>query len=329
MKKLIAGIIIGVALTATTNVFADSIKEYILTKADYPIMVNGQKYQNTDLPVLSYKGSTYMPLKAVGEVLGVSAAWNNTMQRVEISGSGSNVAVNGSQTQSTPTNQTSGSSTSPAKPELLKNYLSGTSVPAIKYQGVVYLPLVGGLNKYDVNLKKIPVPDSSIVEFARSNIQVKLSSKMTSGDDGFFYEGSIYLKESLFAAASKESVAYIEQLKQSLDQSYDLFKKVFPVTNKRLEEDNDIRTEVTHTDLDVETFFTWWNGLGDKRKQYTEEYAKELQKLNPDHPITLLVQYSNSKYFLLSASDINETGKVTYSNVSKIANPNPDQSSIK
>ncbi len=84
MKKLIAGIIIGSALTATTSVFADSIEQFILTKVNYPLIVKGKEYTNAELPVLNYQGNTYVPLKAVGDVLGTTVKWNDQLKRVEI-----------------------------------------------------------------------------------------------------------------------------------------------------------------------------------------------------------------------------------------------------
>ncbi|MBV6717295.1 stalk domain-containing protein [Paenibacillus chitinolyticus] len=76
MKKLVTGIIIGCALTTTTSVFADSVKEYLLSKVTYPIVVNNKLYSN-DQPILNYEGSTYVPLKAVGDMLGANVKWDN------------------------------------------------------------------------------------------------------------------------------------------------------------------------------------------------------------------------------------------------------------
>jgi hypothetical protein len=84
VKKIMAGIVIGSALTLTTSVFADSIKEYILTKIEYPIMVNGSEFKSNELPALNYQGNTYLPLKAVGDVLGKPVKWNDQLKRVEI-----------------------------------------------------------------------------------------------------------------------------------------------------------------------------------------------------------------------------------------------------
>lgn len=85
MKKVILGIVIGVTLSFTTSVFANSYEQYILTKATYPIFINNVKYENASLPVLNYHGNTYVPLKSFGHLVQKKVAWNPALQRVEIS----------------------------------------------------------------------------------------------------------------------------------------------------------------------------------------------------------------------------------------------------
>lgn len=58
--------------------------KYSLTEATYPIEVNGSAYANPLLPVLNYKGSTYIPLRAVGDILGATVTWNEAAKKVEI-----------------------------------------------------------------------------------------------------------------------------------------------------------------------------------------------------------------------------------------------------
>ncbi|MCR8642969.1 copper amine oxidase N-terminal domain-containing protein [Paenibacillus sp. N1-5-1-14] len=84
MKKVLIGVVIGSAVTLTTSAYADTIKEYILTKIDYPILVNGKEFKSNELPALNYQGNTYLPLKAIGEALGKPVKWNDQLYRVEI-----------------------------------------------------------------------------------------------------------------------------------------------------------------------------------------------------------------------------------------------------
>lgn len=85
IKDLIVGIIIGAVLTLPTSSFASasSLTKYFLVKAQYPIMVNENLYKG-DLPILNYQGSTYVPLRALSELLNVNISWNKAPKQVEI-----------------------------------------------------------------------------------------------------------------------------------------------------------------------------------------------------------------------------------------------------
>lgn len=81
MKKIIAGFIAG-ALFASIAAYAAN--EIMATQAEYPILVNGVQYKSTDKPALNVNGSTYLPLRAMAEVLGVPVKWNQDSRQVEI-----------------------------------------------------------------------------------------------------------------------------------------------------------------------------------------------------------------------------------------------------
>ncbi len=83
MKAFMISLVIGAFLLATTSSYAGSIKEFVLTKALYPIIVNDNLYEG-DLPVLNYQGSTYVPLRAISELVGTQIAWNEELRQVEI-----------------------------------------------------------------------------------------------------------------------------------------------------------------------------------------------------------------------------------------------------
>ncbi len=82
-KTFIIGLLVGLCLIFTTSLFASSQKEFILTEARYPIFVNGNLYQG-DLPILNLAGHTYIPLRAVSNLLGSTTTWNETLRQVEI-----------------------------------------------------------------------------------------------------------------------------------------------------------------------------------------------------------------------------------------------------
>lgn len=81
MKKYIIGALVGSALTMAS---AAAVKQYILTEAAYPIVVNGEAFSDPDTPILNYEGSTYVPLARLGDLTGVFYTWNDTEKRVEI-----------------------------------------------------------------------------------------------------------------------------------------------------------------------------------------------------------------------------------------------------
>lgn len=82
-KGFVIGLFAGCALMLAMPTMAATVK-YALTDAAYPIEVNGSIYANPQLPVLNYKGSTYIPLRAVGDILGASVTWNEAERKVEI-----------------------------------------------------------------------------------------------------------------------------------------------------------------------------------------------------------------------------------------------------
>ncbi|WP_187273919.1 stalk domain-containing protein [Paenibacillus sp. N3.4] len=84
LKKFVSGLVIGIAITSATSAYAEQIKDYVLTKIEYPIFVNGSELKSDELPALNYQGNTYLPLKAVGNALGTKVNWNQQLGRVEI-----------------------------------------------------------------------------------------------------------------------------------------------------------------------------------------------------------------------------------------------------
>jgi len=79
-KSLIAGIIIGVMLFSGVTVIAAN---YQAVTANFPIYINGEEWE-ADSEIVTIDGRTYVPLKALGDVLGVNVSWNEEFFRVEI-----------------------------------------------------------------------------------------------------------------------------------------------------------------------------------------------------------------------------------------------------
>ncbi len=66
-------LMVGFSYAANNNIFS---------VAKFKILVNGNDYRGK--PAIVVDGSTYLPLRALGEVLNVKVSWNETKRRVEI-----------------------------------------------------------------------------------------------------------------------------------------------------------------------------------------------------------------------------------------------------
>ena len=81
MKKgFLKGFILG-GLFFSTISFAAVTYEAIT--ASFPILINGEAWES-DKPAVVIDGSTYLPLKAIGDVLDVKVKWNSELRQVEI-----------------------------------------------------------------------------------------------------------------------------------------------------------------------------------------------------------------------------------------------------
>lgn len=81
LKKFVCGILIGVILSAFTVSLAAGV--FTATKASFPVLVNGKQLVS-DKPIVVINGSTYLPLKAIGDALDVKVEWNSPLKRVEV-----------------------------------------------------------------------------------------------------------------------------------------------------------------------------------------------------------------------------------------------------
>lgn len=74
MKKIICGIVIGMLLVSVGYAAG-----YSAQQANFKVFVNGTEKSNWgDVPPLVVNGRTMLPLKAVGEALGVNVRWDGS-----------------------------------------------------------------------------------------------------------------------------------------------------------------------------------------------------------------------------------------------------------
>lgn len=99
MKKgiigLVAGLFIGLSFSLAGPAYS-AVKQYILTEFTQPVVVNGVQYKDKENPILSYKGSTYIPLAKIGELTGVEYRYNKDKKQVEIGSQTTTKSNNGS-----------------------------------------------------------------------------------------------------------------------------------------------------------------------------------------------------------------------------------------
>ena len=83
MKKFISGFLAGSIISFTIGIFAVS---YVAEPATFKVMVNGKEF-TSDPPVLVIDGNTYLPLRAMGNALGVPVTWNSELGQAEVGNS--------------------------------------------------------------------------------------------------------------------------------------------------------------------------------------------------------------------------------------------------
>ena len=79
MKKFITGLVTG-AILASSIVLAAS---YTADPASFKVLVNGKEFIS-DPPAMVINGSTYLPLRAMGNALGVPVNWNEELKQAEV-----------------------------------------------------------------------------------------------------------------------------------------------------------------------------------------------------------------------------------------------------
>jgi len=82
-RQLVIGIVIG-AFAFTALPISATVQKYVCSPVSYKIIVNGAEYKDDAQPALNLDGSTYVPLRNLGKLLGQEPIWNAEKKQVEI-----------------------------------------------------------------------------------------------------------------------------------------------------------------------------------------------------------------------------------------------------
>lgn len=80
MKKFLCGFLSGAIIFSMIGAFAVS---YVANPVDFKVLVNGKEFVS-DPPALEVNGRTYLPLRAMGDALGVPVNWNEELRQAEV-----------------------------------------------------------------------------------------------------------------------------------------------------------------------------------------------------------------------------------------------------
>lgn len=79
MKNFILGTITGITI-ASSVAFATT---YTASPASFKVLVNGKEF-TSDPPAMVINDRTYLPLRAIGDALGVPVEWNDELKQAEV-----------------------------------------------------------------------------------------------------------------------------------------------------------------------------------------------------------------------------------------------------
>ena len=90
MKRFIGGFLSGALLFGAISAFAVT---YVANPVDFKVLVNGEEFVS-DPPALEVEGRTYLPLRAMGDALGVPVEWNAELGQAEVGTTPANAEIN-------------------------------------------------------------------------------------------------------------------------------------------------------------------------------------------------------------------------------------------
>ncbi|MFK7692832.1 stalk domain-containing protein [Paenibacillus sp. HJGM_3] len=304
MKKFISGVVVGALLMASASVFADDGLEQISAylRPKLPIKLDGQPVELKNAPII-YEGSTYLPLRELAGLVGKEVYWNEAEQSVEL-GKRASTGTPGPSPTPTPTPTPTPGVTSPAF-ESLPNYLPNSSASALKADGIIYLPLAAGAEKYQLTIEWDE--KTKVAKFSDIGT-VAFVNEYAGGVEAFRYQGTVYLKESLLADMS--TIA-----KQAFQTEYPRFRAMFRIGELTLTTTNVVQTKAEVAEPPpLNDFKIQWLILRNK-ETYMKQIAKDVQQSNASRTLNITFYYQGITLGWVTAEP---NGTI---NVSLVANP--------
>lgn len=189
-KKFIAGFVSGALLFGTAGALA---VQYVASPAGFKVLVNGKEF-TSDPPALVVEGRTYLPLRAIGDALGIPVSWNEELQQAEVGTTSSASGTSGVQY----------SRSNPAPINTVQTYSKTDSYDEEYTVNVRVMEVIRGDDAYTMlrkaNRYNDPAPDGYeyvLVKVALSVLSVE--------DDGSVNASSMGYKFKSFSNNNEES----------------------------------------------------------------------------------------------------------------------------
>lgn len=162
-SHLLIGFVLGATLCSIIPVKA-AIEQYILTKADYKVEIQGKEYKDAENPILTKDGVTYAPLRSMLTAAGLDIGWDEGRGVASVK-SKSNIEITPTPTTSPtpsptplPAQQIPGGTT----PNQNANTYQKNGVTIVSYNGIEYVDLVD-LTSHNDRVKFIERPNRQLV----------------------------------------------------------------------------------------------------------------------------------------------------------------------
>lgn len=172
MKKYIIGVFVGIAVSMSTVVLADSNIEQITAylKKDMMVKVDGKTVSLTNTPLV-YDGTSYLPVRETAALLGKTVTWDDTTQTASIGG---------------------------AKLVKFKN------MEALEFNGSLYFKTKDFSDLYDTKQKNLWEIKNGEITFFNADGSIKLTASLTDQNYVYIQNGESYINSNVFPSQAKE-----------------------------------------------------------------------------------------------------------------------------